>query len=325
MDKDTVKTSYNLISLVERDTTLRKVGAYHIGPCPFCGGHDRFTLKHSDGGWLWHCRKCGDNKYQDAIAYVMQQDNIPFAKALRSMGGTPNSTKCVPKPKDTRNKLVIEIPAKEWQETAWRFVEQSSAMLMADVHGEEGRKYLQSRGLFPADWYRELLGFAKVKDPKAGVHRPTIVIPHFDNCWKVIAVKLRFVDDNPQGLRYSARKGSKLLFWGLHTWFDMQSILVLVEGELNAISIRQCYPDGISVVSFGGENLGAAQKALLLALATQFQKVIVLTDKAEKAREVQKAINMRCVLLKSPNGHDANDLLQAGVLADFLKAIGAEP
>ena len=87
MDKSSVKETFDLLSLVEKDTTLRKSGAYHIGPCPFCGGCDRFTLKNTPDGWLWHCRKCGSDKYQDAIAYVMKHDNLTFTEALRSMGG----------------------------------------------------------------------------------------------------------------------------------------------------------------------------------------------------------------------------------------------
>jgi len=75
----------------------------------------------------------------------------------------------------------------------------------------------------------------------------------------------------------------------------------------------------VSVLSFASENLNAAQKALLPILAGRYKRVIIWTDKGEKAREAQKAIGKRCELMKSPHGQDANDLLQAGLLTDFLR------
>ena len=324
MDKSSVKETFDLLSLVEKDTTLRKSGAYHIGPCPFCGGCDRFTLKNTPDGWLWHCRKCGSDKYQDAIAYVMKHDNLTFTEALRSMGG-----ETVAKQDRTRadkhkakpiNKPKIEIPPEEWQQEAEWFHYRANTFLLSDKQAEPGREYLQERGIILADWCRELLGFV-VCDPKAKVYRPAIVIPHLDNCWKLTAVKLRLIDDSPQGFRYISRKGSKPLLWGLHTTFDKHETLVLVEGELNAISIRHCIPVGVSILSFGSENLTPAQVALLPILARKYERVIVWTDKGEKAREAQTAIGKRCELLKSPYGQDANDLLKAGLLAEFMKGI----
>jgi len=275
MDKETIKVTFDLRSLAERDTTLRKSGAYHIGPCPFCGGVDRFTMKETSKGWRWHCRKCGNGKYHDSINYIMRRDNLLFVEALRSMGGTATPLAIVSMPMRAKRKPVIELPMEDWQEEALHFVDKAGAALLSDKQGVSGREYLQTRGITLADWYRELLGFSLVKDPKVKVYRPAIVIPHFDNGWKLTAVKLRFVDNNLQGLRYIARKGSKPLFWGLHTAFAYHKTLVLVEGELNAISIRHCMPCGVSVLSFGSENITAEQAVLLPILAGRYKRVIV--------------------------------------------------
>ncbi len=41
--------------------SLRKVGAEYHGPCPLCGGTDRFHVRaKADGTGLFHCRHCGD-------------------------------------------------------------------------------------------------------------------------------------------------------------------------------------------------------------------------------------------------------------------------
>jgi hypothetical protein len=71
---------------------LRRRGRYFVGPCPFCGGTDRFTVKRTDDGDLWHCRRCGPERYQDAVAFLMRRTGRPFAKLLagedRPAGGS---------------------------------------------------------------------------------------------------------------------------------------------------------------------------------------------------------------------------------------------
>ena len=55
----------NLVDLIGRDTTLRKVASTHggeyAGPCPWCGGEDRFRVwPYADRPGYW-CRQCGKN------------------------------------------------------------------------------------------------------------------------------------------------------------------------------------------------------------------------------------------------------------------------
>ena len=55
---------------------LRRVastGGGELGPCPFCGGFDRFSVQpnHPEGG-RWYCRQCGENKWHDTIDFVMR-------------------------------------------------------------------------------------------------------------------------------------------------------------------------------------------------------------------------------------------------------------
>jgi DNA primase len=51
------------------------------GPCPFCGGRDRFRVQPQEG--LWFCRQCSpDGRWQDAIAFVMRRDGVLFAEDL---------------------------------------------------------------------------------------------------------------------------------------------------------------------------------------------------------------------------------------------------
>ena len=55
-----VKERLDLLELIGRDARLRKVastrGGEYAGPCPFCGGRDRFRVQPRRGRW-W-CRGC---------------------------------------------------------------------------------------------------------------------------------------------------------------------------------------------------------------------------------------------------------------------------
>ena len=43
--------------IARRGITIKRVGAELIGPCPVCGGRDRFAIHTTKQ--LWHCRNCG--------------------------------------------------------------------------------------------------------------------------------------------------------------------------------------------------------------------------------------------------------------------------
>jgi hypothetical protein len=100
---------------------------------------------------------------------------------------------------------------------------------------------------------------------------------------------------------------------------------VLVEGELNALSIWQgCRDLGVAVGSFGRQN---AAKAIRKAsqLACHFKQVVVWCDEAERVRAVMQATGRPAQGIQSPKppaapgGLNANELLQRGLLRAFLE------
>ena len=48
----------DLLNYAAQRTTLRRAGAEWVGPCPSCGGQDRFSISLRKG--TWHCRKAKD-------------------------------------------------------------------------------------------------------------------------------------------------------------------------------------------------------------------------------------------------------------------------
>jgi hypothetical protein len=55
------------------------------GPCPICGGTDRFSINNAKG--VWNCRQCGVGG--DVIKLVQHLDGIDFIAACTTLAGEP--------------------------------------------------------------------------------------------------------------------------------------------------------------------------------------------------------------------------------------------
>lgn len=76
----------SLFSLVDRwPHRLKRSGNELVGPCPACGGRDRFAINRAKNVWL--CRKSG--KGGDAIALVQYLDGADFLGAVEIITGRP--------------------------------------------------------------------------------------------------------------------------------------------------------------------------------------------------------------------------------------------
>lgn len=64
---------------------LKRVGAELVGPCPTCGGDDRFAISPKKG--VFHCRGCGAKG--DVIALAQFLDGVDFAHAVETLTGEP--------------------------------------------------------------------------------------------------------------------------------------------------------------------------------------------------------------------------------------------
>ncbi|WP_298827440.1 primase-helicase zinc-binding domain-containing protein [uncultured Piscinibacter sp.] len=93
IDLDVLKQTAPLLEIVMRDTTLRREsasdGGSWAGPCPFCGGTDRFTCRPqgrpSEGlppGWM--CRGCRP-KGGTVIDYLIARDGLTFREAVDTL------------------------------------------------------------------------------------------------------------------------------------------------------------------------------------------------------------------------------------------------
>jgi 5S rRNA maturation endonuclease (ribonuclease M5) len=100
-------------------------------------------------------------------------------------------------------------------------------------------------------------------------------------------------------------------------------VLILVEGEFNAMSIAQVSAAqimNIDALSFGSQS--GSHQDVLRKVSQEYRRVIVWADDPEKAKEIRSTLKRPADALCSPEidgtKYDANALLQLGWLTDFL-------
>lgn len=89
-----------LLNIINRDVKLKRAastggGEYH-GPCPVCGGNDRFRVQPNQGKTgRYACRQCGI--HGDGIDYLRNIKGLTFQEACKELDYTPpeNTTQAI--------------------------------------------------------------------------------------------------------------------------------------------------------------------------------------------------------------------------------------
>lgn len=308
----------DLVQLASRYTTLRRKAAGEFcGPCPKCGGEDRFTVDARG----WFCRTCrpydDSHGWYGAIDFAMWITGLNFTGAVGFLTGvqmTTNATWTQRPPQPAQPERTE--PSNEWRTEAGEIVSAAQAALW--LGNNAGAEYLYGRGLEPHTWQAFGMGF--------GEHggRLAIVLPWYRG-GKLNAIRYRFLAPTEDGQRIIARHGSRfsgVLYGGqaLLGAGESHRTLVLCEGEINAASIWQvAHETAVDVLSLGSES--ARLTDAMITYAAQYRHIIVWMDKREVAAKLRDTLPPRTVALSSPEGKDANDLLRIGKLGAFLAAV----
>ena len=331
----------DLVSLAERHTTLKRESAKeHSGPCPRCGGDDRFHVSAGDQGegW-WFCRQC-HQKPGDAIEFARWlTPGLSFRAAVEQLSGSGITSPASPAAQ-RRQPEHRQAPAQaeEWRQRAERMVADAQRRLWAP-EGEPARAYLEGRALEPGTWQAFGLGFrpdAPLPNTKGKQRAPAVVLPWVAG-GKLVAVRYRFLepqtytDDSGalrEGERLVAESGSQFagrLFGGQALPADMvQGLrwLLIVEGEINGMSAWQVAAESnMDVLSLGSEAAKLSPAAV--ATAQRYGRVLCWADRAEVAQSLMAALP-GAYGVRSPGGRDANDLLKSGHLGGFLATVRAD-
>ena len=152
--------------------------------------------------------------------------------------------------------------------------------------------------------------------------KPVQIATYKDNEGAIIAQKLRFSNKDFMILGDASNMG----LFGQHLWSDGGKMLVVTEGEIDAMSVSQCQQLKWPVVSVpNGAPAAAKTVAKNISYIERFETVVFMFDQDEPGRAAAK----QCAALLSPGKakiatlplKDPNEMLTASRSAELVKAM----
>lgn len=349
-DATHINQSYDLLSLVEQDTTLRKSGGgWWAGPCPFCGGEDRFVVKQTGEGFLWLCRGCGDDKYHTPIDYVMQRQELDFVGALAWMNGgaahlagrahTPAVKVCAPTKEDDS-----PIPSEAWRARGMAYIATCEAVLWSDA-GVRALAYLHGRALSddtlkqyhigynPVDVFESLPDWG-LSEPEDG-KRHAVWLPRGITIPCIVGNELYYIktrrpvthtQEATGEQKYIKVKGSEPGLFGADNLRGCW-LAVLTEGEFDSLLLNQEAGDLAGIATLGSASDRATRLDMAIwgryfLSAAHILAAYDLDTAGEKGVRGLEAFSSRVKHAPLPamaNGKDITDYWKAGGdLGDWL-------
>lgn len=319
--KQQLKDSIRLSEWIGRDIQLKPAGDGEWSAlCPFHNEKSpSFTV--SDHKQIFHCFGC--NESGDLFDWVMQRRNVPFPEALAEVARTVG--------------MVIEddrqfAPAPKTSPAPKREKLDTSKFAPLDPAGQVAR-YLTDTRKIPADILTrynlgqtadgEAVVFAcKALHPKSGK-------PYTEFC-KMLKV------ERPDGKKVEWRhpKGGRSILFGMLSVPEDADVLVIAEGEMDALSWAAYGVAAVSVPS-GAKALQWVENCWEWLSEKRWRRIAISFDEDTAGRtaieEVVKRLGMhRTDIIRLPEQSpgerykDANACLQAGVTRDaMLEALAA--
>lgn len=266
----------NVIDLYQRDGHQAKReantdGGTWGGPCPRCGGENRFRLQpnysgisHHEGG-RWICNKCHP-KWSDSPGYLMAFHKMTYLDACRELGIEPKGRHEFQVSASRPNWKPSEAaqPPSVWQEQAAKFIARAKKNLWKDT-GSGTMAYLESRGISRncINWARlgwnpgenfdayENWGLLSDRNEKGNLKKvwlpEGIVIPVFGLNGQILRVKIRRSEPDAAPKYIAITGGAATSFMVLGN----APAVVIVEAELDALLLYQEAGDLATMMAAG--------------------------------------------------------------------------
>lgn len=167
-------------------------------------------------------------------------------------------------------------------------------------------------------------GLAEYRHPKTGQLDTCHVATYRDDHGSPLAQKLRFRDKTFTVLG----SGKDLPLYGQWLWRDGGKMVVITEGEVDALSVSQVQGNKWPVVSLPS-GATSAKKTIQRSIEwlLKFDHVVLMFDEDEPGKKAAQECAAlfpagRCKIARLPEGYkDANDLLMAGKGKAIIDAI----
>lgn len=297
--------------------------------------HDSLKLFTANNSWTWYSRagRAGKALGGSVIDWWMLSHNCDEREAIGALGALVDGgivlNQVPPAAPVAEPAKVQRWKADDWQADVRRQLQQAQDRLLNRPSGQPGREYLAARGIEPSTWAAWGLGYGPAWNAGAGCTMPAVWLPWMNQ--RISALQWRFLTEDHK-LRFGQQAGGERFLFGLQHLVDAApgslGTLLLVEGEMNAISLHQVIEAGkypADAISFGPQaNISNYQvQRMAAAVARRYKRVIVWADEPDAALAGLGAMPpaLRSLAVRSPGGRDANDLLVAGQLDDVLLAL----
>lgn len=304
----------------------------YCGPCPTCGGRDRFLVwpDHPSGatGGRFLCRGCGVQG--DAVEFLRTFLGMSYREACEALRLEPRRAVCHTAGKGTAREWMPEperLPSAGWKERAAAFVHACAA----GVESGDGLECLQSRGLTvetarnlgigwnPTDRYdrRADWGLDDEVNPKTGRPRKVwlprgLVLPIRRKAG-VTALLIRRADWKPKDAlpKYWQIKGSGN---GCYVIGKPGLPVVLVESVLDAVLVWQEAGNIVATVALtGATKKPDAGSAAFLRAAPLILWSLDFDEAGTKAWTWWREHFLGVMAWPCAVGKDPGDMLKAGV------------
>lgn len=330
----------DIISIANNHISLKKVSAdEYAGPCPKCGGNDRFHVWPGQGenGRYW-CRQCGIKG--DAIQFLREVEGMSFKEACKLVGKEVAAvshlgTRPRPPAKKTYTPKLVTLPPELWQQEVVKFVEWAHNYLMYSGNQTlEITKWLFARGITPMaiekynlGWNPETVhlplaawGLPEVKKEDGSLKQiwlpQGLVIPNIrDGIVQSIRIR-RFVDTPPRyccvsgsgDLTLIAMSGTEPLGW------------VIVENHLDAMMIEQEAGDIVGAMGMSTCAYKPGETAFAMLKRARYILNVLDYDIEKKknpggaaGKWWQETFGDKCRRWPVPQGKDPGEAYKAGV------------
>ncbi len=240
-----INEQIDLIQEAESLTTLKRKSSAgraeeYAGPCPVCGGHDRFVVQAQ----RWLCRHCTEGKWKSPIDLIMMTRNLPFKDACRMIEGEKPMT---PAERERIATERAERAARELEESIKRANEALEALRKAQswtrYHAQlecddSARDIWRKRGI--PDVYQDIFNFGY--DPRHVYYSDdnqhvsaSLTIPVFAMGGECVNVRHRLLSpSNPSDKYRPERAGLPASAWFADPSLSHPKSLLVVEGEIKA-------------------------------------------------------------------------------------------
>lgn len=275
-----LKQQIEIIGLIEQYIKLKRTGSTAVGLCPF---HQEktpsFNVSNEKG--IYKCFGCG--KSGDVIQFIMDHQNKSYYEAIKLLSEKYN--------------IELETNTKKYDRPVQRLTKLSESTI----------NYFETRGISNNTLLRFNVTESTEYMPKAQAEVPAICFNYYRD-EELINIKYRAKNKD-----FKLAKNAELIFYNIDAIKD-QSTAIIVEGEIDALTLYECgFYNVVSVPNGAGNNLQYLDNCY--KYFDNKTKVIIATDNDDPGNNLREELARRigkekCYKVLYPIGcKDFNDVL----------------